>query len=626
MGGLLEKAHRARGKEGDPLPEPGTSEISVQERIDLLTQIEDVVAKSRTPVTRETLAYTPRRSGLLFPLWVNIAAAAVIAGAALFFTLFFNRQEKTITGASGTAIAGESTLVSTVRREAEAALRNKDEQIGRIQGTLEQATKSLETLKAEGDARVQRKEGELRASFDARLAAERTRLQAQGGSAASVESQVAALRAQLQKNSDDSLAEFRRQVDRDTAQKQAAIAAQAADAQKSLAQARAEKAALQAQAEEAAASAQGEKARLATQLETLTTQGQQEQLVLDQISAFYAETGAAMNGGRFDDALGSLSTLAGYLDRPTVASLPAVQRRKAVDIFLIDALGKLAVSLKTGAKAGASLPAASPRQVQAISEAMAAGDELYAAGSYAAALDRYSAGLALLTDVPGMEKAAARIADAGHRQAMAELTARQDRAARPTLDRADALARKASYAEAIAAYAALVRTWPDSSYVNRSLTGIEGALGAQLKKRDDDAARREAARGAAAAEKIAAVTAGLSSTSRAADASVAAAQRELITLLDAKVKVKTILVSDEVKGQYPGLADALERYLQLYGEQKGIAGRIMALQDVATVLDFLQGARGKEAMAPLVSRYADQGERTAFQQILERLRGLPPAP
>ena len=50
----------------------------------------------------------------------------------------------------------------------------------------------------------------------------------------------------------------------------------------------------------------------------------------------------------------------------------------------------------------------------------------------------------------------------------------------------------------------------------------------------------------------------------------------------------------------------------------------MALQDISTVLDFLLGSKGKEALAPLGGRYGDQADRTAFQQILDRLRGLAP--
>jgi len=636
MAGPLDKAQRERGKEAEPSPGPAASELSVEEGIDALAQIEQEVAEARTPVTPEMFSYTPQRSGLLFPLFLNIAALAVIALAALFFSLFFNRQEQTLTGGSGTTLTGESTLVSTMRREAEDKLRSKDQEIGQIQGALDQTVKRLDALKADADAQVQKKEQELRASFDEQLAAERARLQNLGTSAASIESQLVVLRDQLQKSYDSKLAAFRKQLNVDMAQKEAALTALLSGSQVTLAQAQGEKAQLQAQLDAATrtvASAQGEQARLAQQVAALAAQGQREQLVLDQISASYAAAGAAMKASRFDDALGSLASLASYLDQPGIASLPAVQRRKPVDLFLIDSLQKLVVSQKAGAQpafagvqstaaAPSALPAVSPRQTQELADAIAAGDALFAAGSFAAAIEKYSAGLALLSDVPGMDQLSARIAEAGYRQRMADLTARQDKAARPTLDKGDALARRASYAEAIAAYATVVRTWPDSSYVNRSLTGIDGALSALLKKKDDDAARSDQARKTTAGDKLAVVTAGLASTALTADAATAAAQKELIALLDAKVKVKAVLGSDAVKAQYPGLAEALDRYLQLYGEEKSAAGRAVALNDVGTVLDFLLGTKGREALAPLSGRYGDQTERTAFQQILDRLRGL----
>ena len=226
----------------------------------------------------------------------------------------------------------------------------------------------------------------------------------------------------------------------------------------------------------------------------------------------------------------------------------------------------------------------SPRQSQALADAIAAGDALFAAGDFAAAMDKYGAGLALLSDVPGMERLSARLAEAGFRLGLADLTARQDKAARPTLDRADALARRASYPEAIAAYATVIRTWPDSSYVKRSLTGIDGALSALLKK-------QEQAKNTTVADRLTVVTAGLASTARAADVAVAAAQKELIALLDAKVKAKAVLGTDAVKAQYPGLAEALDRYIQLYGDEKSATGRAVALQDVATVTDGVENIR-----------------------------------
>ena len=631
MAGLLDKANRTRGEESQPPLLPAESDVTPEESIDLLAQIEQNVAKSRTPVTPETFSYTPQRSGLLFPIFLNIAALALIALAVLFFSLFFNRQEQTLTGGSGTVLTGERTLVSALTREAEEKIRSKDRDIGQIQGSLDAAVKELDALKADADSQVRKKEQELRASFDQQLAAERARLQSQGASASSIENQLAILRDQLQKSYDSKLAAFRMQVSTEMAQRESVLTAQVAESRKTLAQAQGEKVQLLAQldaAKQTAASAQSEQERLANQMASLGAQRQREQLVIDQITASYAAAGAAMSTSRFDDALVSLASLASYLEQAGVASLPAVQQRRPVDLFLIDSLEKLAVSRKAGAQPASTgapsaaaepsiPPALSPRQSQALADAIAAGDALFAAGDFAAAMDKYGAGLALLSDVPGMERLSARLAEAGFRLGLADLTARQDKAARPTLDRADALARRASYPEAIAAYATVIRTWPDSSYVKRSLTGIDGALSALLKK-------QEQAKNTTVADRLTVVTAGLASTARAADVAVAAAQKELIALLDAKVKAKAVLGTDAVKAQYPGLAEALDRYIQLYGDEKSATGRAVALQDVATVLDFLLGSKGRETLAPLGSRYGDQADRTAFQQILDRLRGLAP--
>ena len=641
MAGLPDEVHKTLEGAGAPRSEPLESDVSVEERIELLAQIEKVVASARRTVTPKDFAYTPQQSGVLLPLLVNLAALLIIALAAVIISLFFNRQEQTLTGGSGTALAGETAMVSTIRREAENKVRSKDLEIGQIQGALEQTKLELKTLKADADAQVRKKEQELRVSFDAELAAERSRLQSAGASSVSIERQLTVLQGQLQASSDGKLAVFRKQLADDLAQKEAALTAALTGSQKSLAQAQGEKTQLHAQldaASRAAVSAQGERARLAQELAALSAQGQREQLVLDQISSSYTSAGAAMKAARFDEALGALASLAAYLDQASVATLPAVQRRKTVDLFLIDALGKLVAAQRAAAQqaaaGGASAEvgavteeeqAAAPKRKQALAEAVASGDALYTAGNFQGAIDAYGTGLALLKDdASGMGRLTPRIANAGYRQGMADLTAREDKAARPAMDKADALARRGSYSEAFAAYAAVVRTWPDSSYVARSLTGLEGSLTAILKKKDEDAARRDQERKTTAGDKLAAVGAGLASAAKAADAAASSTQKELISLLDAKVKVKSVLGSDSIRSQYPGLADALDRYIQLFGDEKRAEGRAVALQDIGTVLDFLLGTKGRDALAPLWSRYRDQTERTAFQQLLDRLHGLSP--
>ena len=157
------------------------------------------------------------------------------------------------------------------------------------------------------------------------------------------------------------------------------------------------------------------------------------------------------------------------------------------------------------------------------------------------------------------------------------------------------------------------------------MTGIETAITALLKARDDEAARvaqAAQARAAAASDKIATLGTGLTAAGRATSAASAADQKELIDLLDAKVKVKAVLGSDSVKEQYPGLSSSLDRYLQLYGEEQSAKGRGVALQDIGTVLDYMLGRKQSTAVTPIWTRYGDDAERAAFLQLLDRLRGL----
>ena len=118
------------------------------------------------------------------------------------------------------------------------------------------------------------------------------------------------------------------------------------------------------------------------------------------------------------------------------------------------------------------------------------------------------------------------------------------------------------------------------------------------------------------------VSDGLSASLRKASSSAATAQKELIELLEAKVKMKEVLGSASVEAQYPGLADKLDRFLELFGEEKRAEARASTLRDVGSVVDYLDAKKGKEEVLPLLDRYATESGRGAFQQLLDRLRGL----
>jgi hypothetical protein len=630
MAGLLDKLRAARAQGEGPQPHPSSPDISDDERGQLMAQIETAVARAPTDM-RIRRDYTPQRSGLAFPLAVNIAAAVLIALAAVLLPLYFNRQQSVMTGGAGSMLSGESSLVSAMKREAEGELKGKDAEIGRIQDALARAAKERDELRVNASAQVQKKEQELQAAFDARLAAETARLQGAGLAPADRDRQLAALRTQLRATSADELASYRAGVEADLARKQEALDARLAETRQGLARVEAEKTRLQAQlasSAQEATRAQGENAALTARLSALTNQSEREQLALDQVTASFAAVVSAIRASRLDDARAALSALASFLNQPGVASLDVMKRNRPVNLFLVDSLTQqIAARAAPPPSEAPQTPALTAEQsaalarLSSLSPALAAADARYAAGDWGGALEKYSAALALLGgDAPGMMKATANISDAGFRQRQAESLARADRPAQPAVKAAEELARRGNTADAIAAYLDVLRSWPGSTFAPRSLAGIASSIDTLLRKKDEDWARRDEARKTAVTDAIATLGAALSTAARSADATSSAAQKELISLLDAKVKVKSILGSDPVAQQYPGLADALERYLQLYGEERKTEGRTAALNDVATVLDVLAGNRAKDALASLWSRYGDAEGRAAFKRLLDRLQ------
>jgi len=90
------------------------------------------------------------------------------------------------------------------------------------------------------------------------------------------------------------------------------------------------------------------------------------------------------------------------------------------------------------------------------------------------------------------------------------------------------------------------------------------------------------------------------------------------------VLVKEALNAPAVKAEHPGLADSLDRYIELYAEQKRSEGSAAALADVSVVSDYLLGKKTANDLTGIWTRYAEETQRSALQQVLDRLRVLAP--
>jgi len=698
------------------------AEISSRERQEILARIEELVAGARRPADGADRPLRAARSGALFPLFVNLGAVALIAAGVYFLPQLFDRREQSLVARTAEKPAGEARIVSAVVREGEEKLAAKDREIVGIQAKIDNLGRELVSLRTGRDAEIARREQALRDALAADLAAERQRLQNAGASAAALEQQLAALDQKRTAELERQLEAYRQQKEAEFAARVKGIDAQFAAYQRDLAAARDARTALEtdlAAAQATGAAAISEQQRLARELAAVTEMTRREDLAVGQLTTAWRSVNDAMKAGLWDKALQGLAAVEGLLSQDAVATLPAIQRRAAVDQALVESMRRLVAAdrgdpaaggaaaaareaaslvvqgeakytdgdakaarelylaaiaklpalqtaherlsvMDASAAAAASAPAPSR---QAVVDALAQADAAYAAGNWKTALDRYERTLGQLRDISkDLPRAASRIADAGYRLESADQAARQDRSARSLVDRADGLMRRGDLDEALVTYASILDSYPLSAQVKNAVSGISSIVDTKVKRNEDeiaalqqslanaqalanaaaadaaakdtvasDALAREKARqdaedkaAAVVQEKMKSLTDSLAAAARRGSQAADAARKELISLLQAKVLVKEALNAEAVKASHPELNASLDRYIELYAEQKKGEGIATALADVTGVADYLLGKKAANDLTGMWARYAEDAQRSALQQVLDRLRQLAP--
>jgi len=351
-----------------------SSDISFDEQIEIIGQINEVLEKNRIEITPDTFAFTPKKRGTLIPLMVNVGAVLILLAGAFSLLFYFNRKERSLISKSAAVLSAEGKLIAALREESEEQLNQKDRQIAEIQARLEGLRTQAETAKLEIEAKILEREDQLRAELEAELSAERQKLQAEGLSASVINDQLRSLEQRLTAENQSQLAAFRRQSEEELAEKEAELATMEEQYRQSLLQYQQERVSLQqqfsaqeaelrAQLEQQAARAESAQAEAADRLAQLREQRRREQLVFDQILSSYNRVDKSIKNGRYSTALQDLDNLESYLSQAAIGGLPAVQKRIPVDRFLIASLRRLIETERTPApEAGAQDREAGPGQ------------------------------------------------------------------------------------------------------------------------------------------------------------------------------------------------------------------------------------------------------------------------
>jgi DNA repair exonuclease SbcCD ATPase subunit len=436
------------------------------------------------------------KKGVLFPIVVDVAAIVALAtGLALFYFLF-QRGETQLAREDTATITAEGKLLQEVKKESDAKLQEKNQQINQIQDRLAEIDKQRQDLQSNMDAKVQEKEGQLRAAMAAELDAEKARLQKQGLSDQDIQKKLADMETQKNADFTKQLNAFKAQADADrqkseatlktlTSQFNTDLAKANAERQQVLADSKQREADLQAQLAQKTKEMASAQAQTQAQLATLTSQKQQEDLASQQLVGLYAVAQADIAAKNYPKALASLQAITGYVNSADVAVLPGIAKRRTVDLFIVDSLSTLVQGeIDKGKVDTASLVDAAGK-IADVRSKVASADGLLKAGKLADAETQYGQALSV---IPEIAKSYAYFT-AKARDAEAE---RQD-VLHAGLTRAESAFAAGRYADVPSAYRDALTYLPETSARLAALLSNIGAAGIALAAQKTQAEQTQAA-------------------------------------------------------------------------------------------------------------------------------------
>jgi hypothetical protein len=291
---------------------------------------------------------------------------------------------------------------------------------------------------------------------------------------------------------------------------------------------------------------------------------------------------------------------------------------RARDIYL-SALAKIP-AVRTGTERLAEIERITAEQGRrAMNALFAEGNAAYLGGDHERAVDRYRRGLELLAADRGIaDTLVAQLAAIG---AIRERAAAA--AAAPVRDAAaDEAARAELRAELAAATAEIERLRREAGEARAARDAAVAERNAAVSDRDRTAFRlaTEDARRSTSLAGLAAFRARVAGTTAAGDSGT---RESLVALVETKLLVQKVLLSDAVLAEYPGLADRLDRYLEALAAESRTRAGLESLRDLDAMLAGLAAGKGTEATGgELLARRTAGGQRELLLDILDRLKTL----
>jgi uncharacterized coiled-coil protein SlyX len=310
-----------------------SSGFSQEEQQEIIDQINALSVEKEIIPEKSELKTEAKKKGVLFPLLVNLAAVAVLAGG--FFALSFLHGKDDATIREGTASLGvtERALIQEIRAESSRQISAKDKEIDAILAKLAEADSESKQL--------QSSVADLTEGQKAR-ATQLSQMQDE------YRSTLAGLQSERSKMLEDSRsreAEIRAQAE----EKTTSLSSQIAQSQQSLTAAMDE-------------------------LRKLSSDQDKAQAAQAQLGAFYGVVDDDIKNARYDDALSTLASMKEYLSAPVFTQVKALTSSRNTHLAAAASLEEAVNEAKkrSGAAPVEAAPAEKPAEDDAAAEAIKA--------------------------------------------------------------------------------------------------------------------------------------------------------------------------------------------------------------------------------------------------------------
>jgi len=296
--------------------------ISEEEQREIFAQINKIAEKNRLSLAasadsgkgKKKKAFKAKKSGGFFPIVVNAAAIAVLAGGFLALHAFQGKTDAEVREGAKVYNTAERALIEEIRKETSSRLEAKESEISQIASQLENVDAELRDLHSSAQeltAEQQAAEDRLRTMREEYLATLSNLHDERSLILEEARAREASLQAQLESRT-----------------RELALVAEQSAAAIDIAQA---------------------------ELDRLSREQAQAASVEAQMGAFFATLTARINENRLDEAADIIATMRGFLSTPAFQGLRSIQARRelysqAINSFdiMIDELRRTQAALATG--------------------------------------------------------------------------------------------------------------------------------------------------------------------------------------------------------------------------------------------------------------------------------------